>query len=205
MKRSKYNKEITIIDLLFNVTTKLLLVFVALFVLTALLIHPKTDKHVQPKAEYIITMTWPDGNQDDIDLWVSDPAGDIVWYGNKDTPLVTLERDNRGQINNKIQYEGQEIANPERTETVTVRGVISGIWIVNVQFYEQFDDGHVPVIVRMVKLNPYKEIFSKKVYLERAEDEKTIYSFRMLPDGSITDFSEDFISLLDLNRKASDN
>lgn len=205
MRPSKFNKEITIIDLLFNITTKLLLVFCALFVLTALLINPKTDAHVQPKAEYMITMSWPDKDPNDIDLWIQDPTGNLTWYAHKDSGLVTLERDNRGIVNNSIEYDGGMIDSPERYEVVTVRGIIPGTWVVNVQFYEQFGDPHdVPVVVKMVKLNPYQEIFTKKVILHERYDEKTIYSFKMNQDGSITDMDENFISLIDENNKRND-
>ncbi len=59
-------------DLLFNA----LLGFVVMFVLAFLLINPIAKSGaIDPKAEFLITLTWPDGRREDVDLYVEDPAG----------------------------------------------------------------------------------------------------------------------------------
>ncbi|MDO8360865.1 MAG: hypothetical protein Q7T08_12630 [Devosia sp.] len=35
---------------------------------------------IDTKAELIMTTTWPDKNPDDIDMYVQDPTGNVVWY-----------------------------------------------------------------------------------------------------------------------------
>ena len=64
-------------DLLFNA----LLGFVFMFLIAFMLINPISDTgKVDPKAEVLITMTWPDQHPDDIDMYVEDPNGGVVWY-----------------------------------------------------------------------------------------------------------------------------
>ena len=51
--------------------------------LAMLFMNPVPKKGViNPKAEYIITVRWPDWSPDDIDTWVEAPSGDVVWFRN---------------------------------------------------------------------------------------------------------------------------
>ena len=65
-------------DLLFNG----LLGFAVMFVLAYLMINPtaKTGA-VDNKAEFLVTLSWPDGRRDDVDVYVLDPDGNLVGYG----------------------------------------------------------------------------------------------------------------------------
>jgi hypothetical protein len=38
------------------------------------------DGKVDGKAEFLVTMTWPDPHPDDFDMFVQDPLGNMVWY-----------------------------------------------------------------------------------------------------------------------------
>ena len=40
---------------------------------------PKTGV-INPKAEYIITVSWKDNSPDDVDTYVQSPTGDLVWF-----------------------------------------------------------------------------------------------------------------------------
>ena len=65
------------IDLLF----KTLMGFSFLFLVSLLFINPKADRaKVEKQAEYIITATWPQNLEDDIDLWMRAPTGHTVSY-----------------------------------------------------------------------------------------------------------------------------
>ena len=45
----------------------------------------------------MITLSWPTTSYDDIDLYVMDPAKNIVHYRNKDAGLTNLDRDDLGK------------------------------------------------------------------------------------------------------------
>ena len=65
-------------DLLFNA----LLAFTFLFLVALMFLNPPAKSGtINPKADFIITVTWPDNNPDDIDTWVEGPAGQLVWFG----------------------------------------------------------------------------------------------------------------------------
>ena len=60
---------------------KALQVISFLFFLALLAVSPDSkDGKIDSKAEFIITMDWPDNHADDFDLFVQDPAGNIAWY-----------------------------------------------------------------------------------------------------------------------------
>jgi len=60
---------------------KALQVIAFLFFIALLAIRPEaTDGKIDSKAEFIITMDWPDNHPDDLDMFVQDPVGNIAWY-----------------------------------------------------------------------------------------------------------------------------
>ena len=80
-------------DMLFNVVIGLaFMVFIAFS-----LINPTAKSGaVELKAELLITMNWPDNDTDDMDIYVRDPAGNIVWYHGREAGLMHLDHDDRG-------------------------------------------------------------------------------------------------------------
>ena len=96
-------------DLLFNV----LLAFTLLMFLAIIFMNPipKTGV-INPKAEYIITVSWEDNSPDDIDTYVQSPNGDLVWFRGTEAGFVHLDRDDRGLLNDTILVNGEEIQNP---------------------------------------------------------------------------------------------
>ncbi|MGI9383625.1 MAG: hypothetical protein ACR2PO_10755, partial [Methyloligellaceae bacterium] len=100
-------------DLLFNT----LLGFVLLFFVAILFVNPADETaKIELDAEFVITVTWPDGNPDDIDAWVKDPAGNVAWFRNKDAGLVHLDRDDRGMVDDTVRLRGETIENPLNQE-----------------------------------------------------------------------------------------
>jgi hypothetical protein len=86
-------------DLLFNA----LLGFVVMFVLAFLLINSiARTGAVDPKAEFLITLTWPDGRPED-------PAANLVWFRQREAGLMHLDRDDLGQRNDFIEVAGRRI------------------------------------------------------------------------------------------------
>jgi hypothetical protein len=77
--------------------------------------------NITSKAEMLVTVSWPDNHPDDIDTYVEDPQGNIVWYHVMEAGLMNLERDDRGDYKNMIVVNGKTIRNPIRQEIVTMR------------------------------------------------------------------------------------
>ena len=171
-------------DLLFNT----LLIFVMLFTVALLAMNPKAKTGViDAKAEFIVTVTWPDMNPNDIDTWIEDPGGNRVWFRQREGGMMHLDRDDRGLSNDSIVVNGQQVVNPLNQEVVTIRGFAPGEYVVNVFYYDSKDGQPVPVNVSVVKVNPRAEVvFYGTVNLPRKGDEATAVRFSVDRDGRVT-------------------
>lgn len=175
-------------DLLFNA----LLGFTYLFVVAVMYMNPVAKKGIiDPKAEYIITVTWPDNNENDIDTWIEDPAGSVVWFRNPQAGLVHLDRDDRGMLNDTLTINGEVITNPLNQEVTTIRGVVTGEYVVNIHYYSTVDSKPVPVTVRLDKVNPQLEvIYYETITLEYEGEERTALRFNIGADGRIGEINK---------------
>lgn len=170
-------------DLLFNT----LLAFVMLFAIALLAMNPKAKTGViDAKAEFIVTVTWPDMDPNDIDTWVQDPSGNLVWFRAREAGLMHLDRDDRGTANDALVINGQQVVNPLNQEVVTVRGYAPGEYTVNVFYYDTRNGQPVDVTVSVVKVNPRAEVvFYGTVPLARKGDEATAVRFSVNRDGGV--------------------
>ncbi|GJM05240.1 MAG: hypothetical protein DHS20C09_12310 [marine bacterium B5-7] len=170
-------------DLLFNA----LLGFTFLFLVAIMFMNPEAKSGIiDPKAEYILTITWEDNSPDDVDVWVEDPEGQILWFRTPEAGLLHLDRDDRGLVNDTITIAGEEVQNPLNQEVVTLRGVVKGEYIVNLHYYASETGTPVDVNVRLVKVNPKLEvIYYGTVNLEKRGDEKTAVRFKIGRDGDV--------------------
>ncbi len=175
-------------DLLFNA----LLGFTFLFLIAIMHMNPIAKKGIiDPKAEYIITVTWADNDPNDIDTWVEDPQGNIIWFNNKEAGLVHLDRDDRGLLNDTIVIDGRKTQNPLNQELVTIRGVVPGEYVVNLHYYASETNKPVDVSVKLSKVNPALEIvYYGSERLQAAGDETTALRFLMSADGRIEQTSK---------------
>lgn len=174
-------------DLLFNA----LLGFTFLFLVAIMFMNPEAKSGIiDPKAEYILTITWEDNNPDDIDVWVEDPDGRLVWFRNPEAGLLHLDRDDRGLLNDTLIINGEEVQNPLNQEVITIRGVVKGEYVVNLHYYASETGKPVDVNLRLVKVNPALEvIYYDAVNLEKVGDEKTALRFRINIDGKISNIN----------------
>jgi len=191
LRRGRFAREAEVdpfYDMLFN----MLIAFVFCFIIALLAMNPKALKagDIPSKAEYIINVAWPDNNPNDIDTWVEDPAGNLVWFRARDAGLMHLDRDDRGLKGDVIIVNGREVVNPLNQEVVTLRGIEPGDYTVNVQYFESQDQKPVEVTVSMIKVNPRAEVvFYGQVSLARKGDEATALRFTLLPDGSVVNIN----------------
>lgn len=171
-------------DLLFNT----LLAFVMLFAVAMVAMNPKAKTGlINVKAEFIITVTWPDMNPNDIDTWVQDGAGQLVWFRAREAGLMHLDRDDRGVANDTLVVNGQQVVNPLNQEVVTLRGYGAGEYTVNLQYYDSKNGEPVPVNVSVVKVNPRAEVvYYGSVTLARKGDEATAVRFTLDAEGAVS-------------------
>jgi hypothetical protein len=181
---------------------KALQVVAFLFFLALLAINPEAKSgKIDTKAEFIITMQWPDNHPDDIDLYAEDPLGNIVWYHEREAGFMVLDRDDRGGINNTVTVNGRKVTSPIRQETISIRGIVAGEYTVNVDHYLATTGAPVPVTVKIEKINPTVEVVSyDTLTLDHTGQELTAVRFRVAEDGSVSDINHREKSLIQLTR-----
>jgi hypothetical protein len=185
--RNRYNRSDPFTDLLFNA----LLGFTFLFLVAIMFMNPEAKSGIiDPKAEYILSVTWKDLSPDDIDVWVEDPDGRVVWFRNPEAGLMHLDRDDRGLLHDTLIIDGVEVQNPLNQEVVTIRGVVRGEYVVNLHYYATETREPVDISVQLVKVNPALEvIYYGTTTLEKVGEEKTVVRFRIGVDGTVSDIN----------------
>ncbi len=198
MRRREHRRENAdaFTDLLFNA----LIGFVFMFAVALIFMNPiaKTGT-IETKAEVLITVTWPDGNPSDVDTWIQDPGGNLIWYAAKEAGLMHLDRDDTGTTRDVITVNGATVLNPLNQEVATIRGIVPGEFVVNVHMYA-YDPGDlenssvrnppIPVTVKVEKVNPIvKVVFYETVELRGQGDEITAVRFTLTPTGDLTNIN----------------
>ncbi len=183
-------------DMLFN----MLIAFVFCFIVALLAMNPKSTKagDIPAKAEFIITLSWPDLDPNDIDIWARNPAGELVWFRNREAGLMHLDRDDRGMSNDTINVNGQRVVNPLNQEVVTIRGFTAGEYVVNAHYYESKTEAKeaqtndpkagqpVDLTLSVVKVNPRAEVvYYGQQRLAKRGDETTLVRFTVRADGGV--------------------
>jgi hypothetical protein len=173
-----------------------------LFFIALLAMNPEAKQgKIDTKAEFIITMSWPDSHPDDVDLYAEDPVGTIVWYHVREAGFMVLDRDDRGGLNNTIMVNGRRVASPIRQETVSIRGIVAGEYTINVNHYLASTGSPVPVSVKVEKVNPSVEVVHyDTLNLDHAGHEVTATRFRVAENGSVVDTDRREKSLIQLTR-----
>lgn len=201
----KYKSTVAFTDLLFNV----LVGFVFLFVIAFILINPIAKKsNIIVPAEYMIVLTWPDENDDDIDIWMRDPNGEIIGYQKKDNGVMHLDRDDIGSANDKMDIDGQSVTIKLNREVVTLRGILPGEYNISIHYYRKNtpDNSSMPVTVEVSKINPYSVVYKQTQEFTIQGQGINYYKFTVRPDGNfenVTTSEENIIPLTSIAQHES--
>jgi len=175
-------------DLLFNALLGFAFMFVAAFTMIS---DTNSSGKIDSKAEVLITVRWEDRHPDDVDTLVEGPQGNLVWYHNRDTGLMHLDRDDRGLFQDRVTLDGVEVSNPINQETVTVRALQPGEYVVNLLHYQSNYSVPLPVTVKIEKLNPSVSlIFYGTRELMGVGDEQTAVRFTIDANGDVVGTNE---------------
>jgi len=185
----------------------LLMAVYALFVLAFFMMNPKkvTEKNVEVKAEYLITVTWDKESDDDVDTYLQGPDGKILFFQAQEIGIMHLDRDDLGKLNDRYRAQNGETAYLEdNREIVTLRGIVSGEYILNVHMYQKKSDGPCKIVVTVDKINPYSTIKSKTIIMTESGDEHTICRFKIDAEGTVLEVNELEKSLIQHDRYYND-
>lgn len=206
MRHKKYDFRTAFIDLLINVLTGM----VFLFMITTLMITAKVkdeDAGVKKDAQYIIQMSWPNNINCDVDIWVRDPEKRVVSYQAKDVGVMHIERDDQGWVNDLMTYlklePSQQLNN---SETWVLRGKMAGKFTVNIHLYScavndkavpMGQPMEVPVTLELTKLNPnIKKVLSRTITLKKVWEEVTAFNFVLDGKNDIIAITEEQVDLV---------
>ena len=184
----KYKSTIGFIDILFNI----LIGFVFLFLIAFLLINPVSKKNdIISPAEFLVVLSWPDKLDDDIDLWLRGPGGETVGFRSKEVGIFHLERDDLGNANDQIIHSGNKIAVQKNQETIAIRGIYPGEYLVSVMYYATYDSKNptktIPINVEVIKINPYRIIYTQNEKISAVGQTVNFFSFTVNERGWVSD------------------
>lgn len=206
MKNRKFDFRTAYIDLLINLLTGT----VVLFVLTTLLIAPitKNTEGIKKNADYVLTLEWPNEIDCDVDLWVRDPLNNIVSYRFPEAGLMYFERDDMGKRRSIFELDGKEIViDPDNKEFVTLRGTFKGEYVINLHVYSCINkmtnlalpQGYlvdIPIILEIIKINPtYVVVKHIEMKMDSVWQEKTAVRFVMDDKKNIIRFKNDYVGI----------
>lgn len=206
MKNRKFDFRTAYIDLLINLLTGI----VVLFILTTLLIAPitKNTEGIKKNADYVLTLEWPNDIDCDVDFWIRDPLNNVVSYRYPEAGIMYFERDDMGKRRSVYQLDGKEIViDPDNKEFVTLRGTFPGEYVVNIHLYSCINTAtrlalpadykiDVPVIIEIVRINPsFIVIKHIEMKMDAVWQEKTAVRFVMDDKKSIIRFKNDYVSV----------
>jgi hypothetical protein len=182
MRRS-YHSSLAFVDLLFNT----LLCFVVFFAI-ALMHMNKEDSESSTGIEFeafvMIIASWPVEFHDDIDLYIRDPRGEIVFFKNKNNELMHLDRDDLGNMGEIASDENERL--PNNREIVTIRRSYPGEFIVNAHVYTKASYGPVPVNIKVIKVRKNKVISDEVLIFDYSGQERTACRFTVEKNGKIS-------------------
>ena len=164
-----------------------IVLLVGLLAVTVLKKEESEEAKIDPKAEFIIDVMWPDMAKSDIDLWFLAPTGQKVYFLSKQNGLYSLDRDDLGESNDAVvQPDGTRSVVRINREMLTMRGWVASTYVVNLHVYSWKDTAPIEATVRMLRLNPYKIVFERQVTLEMKGQEITVASVSLDKDGNVT-------------------
>lgn len=210
MKRRPFNFRLAYIDLLLNFMVGLIFIL-----LMSQPIQKKATTEqagIKKNAEMIIQVDWSPAQDCDVDIWVRDPFGNVVFYQQKDKGLMHIERDDLGFVNDiltitkQLLYGAPPPENDINQEIWVLRGKIPGEFTFNLHLYscrieatklKVGDPIKVPVTVTFIKVNPDYLILKKEtVEFDHVWQEMTVENFTLDKDGFVTNFNKNFRKLV---------
>lgn len=174
-----------------DVCINLVLVFAVLLRLSIVMANAEQQKnHQTTHAAFLVKINWPSESQDDVDLYVSDPLNQIVYFRQKQIGLMSLDRDDTGREQNMVTLpDGRVVQSQFNEEQVNIRGIVEGEYVVNVHMYRKSDNLPTKVEVALFKSGAGgdMEIHKQMVTLTTEREEETAFRFTLTRDGGVVD------------------
>lgn len=151
----------------------------------------KQESSIETDGLYAIVATWPADVNDDVDLYVKDPSGNLIYYGRTTAELMHLEYDDRGELGDKAMTSSGEVKVDINRERAIIRGGMAGEYVVNVHMFAKRHPAPTTVKVALYRLRgDDTEVLVKERALSTRDQEATAFRFVLAADGEIVNTSE---------------
>ena len=194
MRKTYYNNT-SFLDILFNF---LLISIILLAIAVSFIIVERNKADIETKAEFVLILKWTGEHDNDIDIWINDPADRTLWFREKEVGMMHLDRDDRGHIDDRYTASGgKEKIIFINQEIATIRGILAGEWTVNIHLYRQNINEPTDTNIKLIKLNPRATvIFDKDYKMSTYWEEITVARFTMTQAGEILDIDDTYKDLI---------
>lgn len=136
----------------------------------------KRPPHIATFGSYAVTATWSKRQHDDVDMYVRDPYGRVVWYQALAAGGMHLEHDDLGDL-------GSSYAGGTDFERVVIRETMAGEYVANVHMFRKRSSSPTEVTVELWSLRGADRMIASQVVTLRGDgDQQT--AFRFVLDGS---------------------
>lgn len=170
------------------------LFFCMMFILAVMYMNVKQPdaKKVNMIADFMVTTSWEKEAICDVDTWLQDPQGHLVYYRRKADGLMHLDRDDIGQNDDIVTLpNGDVIKYSENRENITIRGIVPGEYILNLHMFNS-NGQTFPVEVKVLLYNVKegKEEHTEIVTLKHNGQEITAFRFTLTMEGKVTNINK---------------
>jgi len=157
----------------------------------------KQESSIETDGLYAIVATWPADKNDDVDLWVRDPSGNIIMYRQKTAELMNLEYDDQGDIGDRAMTSTGIVKADINRERAIIRAGMPGEYAVDVHMFAKHSSGPTPVKVALYRLRgDDTEVHVKELMLNE-NDRPTAFRFVLGPEGDLVSTNELPANLID--------
>jgi hypothetical protein len=179
------------------------MVFVIAALLVATVVATKTNTgDTHPQAEYLLTLTWENTRNVDLDLWLRDPQGKVIYYGAREAPNESLDRDSQGYVTNRTVLPDGTVKFSANREIISLRVIEPGDYLLAVSYYAGQSettglaytntDTEAPIdaTVKVEKVNPkLTQVATTDVHFDHVHEAVNALAFHIGPDGTVTTLS----------------
>ncbi len=157
------------------------LVSCLLLVVYTLIAPPRAHSaNVVTPGAYAVVLQWPRSSPNDLDLYVRDPAGDVVWFARPAVGPLQLEHDDLG-AGTRTNY----AVGPNYERTV-LRTAVPGTYTAVVHVYCQRQAGTTPATVELWKLGTdLRPVSVRRLAMIGAGDEQTAFRWTLDQAGNV--------------------
>jgi hypothetical protein len=130
-------------------------------------------------AQYAVTMTGV--TADDVDLYVSDPAGDVCWYGKLQAGPMSLLHDTIPGNTDPVSVGEHEL--------IAVRSSAAGEYIANVHVYSGMAAATMTVQLWDLRGFSKRVVLERKVRVSAQGEQRTAFRWRLNASGDLAGHS----------------